>query len=131
MRQNLKSNNNKNSNKPLSQILGEFWSSTSLHGLPRVFTAENFILKGVWAVVFCVALGLLCWNTNQLLTKYFSYPAKVRLVLKSADKQIFPAVTVCNLNPVSKSKLVCLNQELATMDEYMTSEIEKFHSKSV
>ncbi len=40
-----------------------------------------------------------------------------------ADVIPFPAVTVCNLNPVPRSKLLCANFELATVDEYMPSKL--------
>ena len=29
----------------------------------------------------------------------------------------FPAVTICNSNPVPKSKLLCSNYDLATLDD--------------
>lgn len=76
MRRNFVENKRNSNNKSFNTISGEFWTSTSLHGLPRVFTADNILLKAVWALVFCIAFALLCWNTTQLLTKYFGYPAK-------------------------------------------------------
>lgn len=45
-------------------------------------------------------------------------------MVDSTDRLPFPAVTVCNMNPVPRSKLLCTNFELATLDEHLSNYIQ-------
>ncbi|CAN2391385.1 Amiloride-sensitive sodium channel [Pristimantis euphronides] len=51
-----------------------------------------------WLVLFLVTFGLLYWQFALLFGQYFSYPVSISVNVNS-DKLLFPAVTVCTLNP--------------------------------
>ena len=42
----------------------------------------------------------------------------------SGDRLPFPAVTVCNMNPVPRSRLLCSNFDLATIDEHLSNYVQ-------
>lgn len=48
----------------------------------------------------------------------------MQITIRSADRLPFPAVTVCNMNPIPRSQLLCSNYELATVDEYLTNYVQ-------
>jgi len=45
----------------------------------------------------------LLYNLVQMTTKYLQYPVSVKLRVDHEPQLTFPAVTVCNLNPVRRS----------------------------
>ncbi|KAI9552641.1 putative amiloride-sensitive sodium channel [Daphnia sinensis] len=91
------------------KMLKEFCDTTSIHGL-KYITEENshWLKRAMWTLVFLGGIlfsGYFCW---QMWNKWEDSP-----VLMSLDsnryplKNIpFPAVTICNVNKVSKTKLL-------------------------
>ena len=59
------------------------------------------------ATMGCV--GGLLYQSYKLVTNYISYDVNVKVSLKHARHITFPAVTVCNNNPVKKSMISHLN----------------------
>ncbi len=57
-----------------------------------------------WVVMLCLATGVLLTDLVFLGRVYFSYPVAVKVRLEREEGLVFPAVTVCNLNPVRSSK---------------------------
>jgi len=45
----------------------------------------------------------LLYNTVQLTIKYLDYPVSVKFHVDHQQQLTFPAVTVCNMNPVKRS----------------------------
>ncbi|KAI9552640.1 putative amiloride-sensitive sodium channel [Daphnia sinensis] len=91
------------------KVLKEFCDTTSIHGL-KYITEENIhVLKRVmWTLVFLGGILFSGYFCMQMWNKWEDSP-----VLMSLDsnryplKNIpFPAVTICNVNKVSKTKLL-------------------------
>uniref|UniRef100_A0A914DV03 Uncharacterized protein n=1 Tax=Acrobeloides nanus TaxID=290746 RepID=A0A914DV03_9BILA len=76
------------------------WCST--HGIPYIARSTKKFWIWFWVIATLVASGILIWQTVILLKKFFSFPVTIQYELKF-DQHIFPAVTVCNLNPYKKS----------------------------
>lgn len=45
----------------------------------------------------------------------------------SVDRLPFPAVTVCNMNPVPRSRLLCSNFDMATVDEHLSNYVQSMN----
>ncbi|KAG7155321.1 Acid-sensing ion channel 5-like [Homarus americanus] len=76
------------------------------------FDMENLIRSRSWIrrVVWMIVVGvMLSWGTFQcykVIAEYMTYPKKVSIGVEEDMTAEFPAVTVCNLNPLaSKDKL--------------------------
>ena len=68
-----------------------------------VFFATGIGKKLLWTLVAlasCVGLG---YNAYLLTSAYFAYRVKVNVEMKHLNQVIFPAVTVCNHNPIEKT----------------------------
>ncbi|KAF2354278.1 Ets domain [Trinorchestia longiramus] len=79
----------------------EFLDSFTVHGPARIRGAQHILRRLVWLVFFlvCFVYGLLqCWKVYQ---EYISYPKSVTIELKYESPVMFPAVTLCNLNPIN------------------------------
>ena len=56
----------------------------------------------LFLVMFAV---LMTWQVSVSVMKYYSYPVKIQMLYKNAGQVVFPAVTICNLNPLRVSVL--------------------------
>lgn len=76
-----------------------FCNNTSIHGAIRLVCSRNNRMKtAFWLILFLVTFGLMYWQFGLLFGQYFSYPVSITVNVNS-DKLLFPAVTVCTLNP--------------------------------
>lgn len=76
-----------------------FCNNTTIHGAIRLVCSQHNRMKTVfWAVLWLCTFGMMYWQFGQLFGEYFSYPVSLNINLNS-DKLIFPAVSICTLNP--------------------------------
>lgn len=76
-----------------------FCNNTTIHGAIRLVCSQHNRMKTVfWAVLWLCTFGMMYWQFGLLFAEYFSYPVSLNINLDS-DKLVFPAVTVCTLNP--------------------------------
>lgn len=76
-----------------------FCNNTTIHGAIRLVCSQHNRMKTVfWAVLWLCTFGMMYWQFGQLFGEYFSYPVNLNINLNS-DKLIFPAVSICTLNP--------------------------------
>jgi len=80
---------------------------SSVHGLPRSTKDENPMwLKVFWAAIFLGGFGAFIYFFQAQINTYLSYPSTTSTSYSYAPNVGFPAVTVCNLNPVKQSALL-------------------------
>lgn len=76
-----------------------FFQTVSIRGVPRIFTSKQIIIAIFWLLTVLLCFGILLWQLCLLLIKYFAYPYSTTSNEESSHP-IFPAVSICNLNPV-------------------------------
>lgn len=54
-----------------------------------------------------------------LFSDYFSYPVSVSIRLEDTSGLLFPAVTICNLNPIRRRQICESDDSLLSMPEDM------------
>ncbi|NXJ04403.1 ASIC1 protein, partial [Odontophorus gujanensis] len=59
----------------------------------------------LWLLAFLGSLALLIHVYTKCVGLYFQYPHSTQLEEATARNKIFPAITLCNLNPVRFSRL--------------------------
>ncbi|XP_028675304.1 acid-sensing ion channel 2 isoform X1 [Erpetoichthys calabaricus] len=79
---------------------------TRIHGLRYVYSRNSsFQHRALWLLAFCTSLGcLLSWSSNRFLY-LLSFPTHTKFHMEWAKELAFPAVTICNNNPVRFSKM--------------------------
>uniref|UniRef100_A0A914P3E6 Uncharacterized protein n=1 Tax=Panagrolaimus davidi TaxID=227884 RepID=A0A914P3E6_9BILA len=65
---------------------------------------KNKKWKLFWFAVFIITLAAGLWYGSTAIQDYLSYPSQVRYYDAEIQELPFPAVTVCNLNPMDKNK---------------------------
>ncbi len=63
------------------------------------------VKKAFWEVMVIATIILLLYNLISITVSYFSYDVSVVIKLSHESKLTFPAVTVCNMNPLRRSSL--------------------------
>ncbi|KAF1770424.1 hypothetical protein GCK72_002242 [Caenorhabditis remanei] len=86
-----------------------FSSTTTMHGPKRIFYGKG-VARAFWVLIVGLALAMLIFQIVVLLQMYFSKPtlSQVSFIVNEGGMD-FPAVTVCNFNPIKKSYVRELN----------------------
>lgn len=79
---------------------------TRLHGLRHMCSRRAALpRRALWVLAFCTALGLLLsWSSNRLL-HWLSFPSHTQVRTEWSRQLAFPAVTLCNNNPLRFPRL--------------------------
>ncbi|XP_037561245.1 acid-sensing ion channel 1-like [Dermacentor silvarum] len=96
------------------------YSQSTVPGFIQMAQARNPFRIIIWFVAF-VGLGSVALsNLYELMHEYFQYPLTVNIRLEDVNNVEFPAVTLCNLNPVRKSQLCGQETDLDyTLQEFL------------
>lgn len=77
-----------------------FWEFTSIGGLVQFRSTNLKVSKIIWLVLFLVASILTFLNIERVISEYLARKVNTITNLKSGQSLGFPAVTICNENPV-------------------------------
>ncbi|CAH1780888.1 unnamed protein product [Owenia fusiformis] len=86
-------------------LLTDFANNTTLHGLPRVITSAQLIRKFVWFCIFFGSFGYFSFQVAELINDYYKWPVLIRSEMKLRTFMEVPAVTICNMNMLRRSKI--------------------------
>ncbi|XP_070542006.1 amiloride-sensitive sodium channel subunit gamma-like [Ptychodera flava] len=86
-------------------LLGNVMTNSTVHGLPNIRRAQSVPKRIFWSISFLTAVGLFIGFSSTLIKHYFEYEVDVSVSVTFERDLAFPAVTICNLNPLRKSLL--------------------------
>ncbi|XP_069506802.1 amiloride-sensitive sodium channel subunit alpha-like [Ambystoma mexicanum] len=110
------------------ELFDFFCNNTTIHGTIRLACSPHNRMKtAFWVVLFIVTFGLLYWQFALLFGQYFSYPVSINMNVNS-DKLLFPAVTVCTLNPYRYMAVMDDLEELDRLTEQTLHELYGYNS---
>ncbi|XP_076462602.1 uncharacterized protein LOC143294964 isoform X2 [Babylonia areolata] len=95
----------------LQRILLRFADRTSMQGVPYIRTSESAKARLAWVLLSLMCLLLLGGHLYYLSAVYYSFPKHSTLEL-GFSPLAFPALTFCNVNPVRRSRLQHVPEEL-------------------
>ena len=87
----------------------EFVESTTLHGIRYVFRSDSKFRRFIWFLCVLCCVLVFVWTSTDLLQSYLNIEVVTRVSVVHQDNTPFPAVTICNFNPVRASYLIHLN----------------------
>ncbi|CAJ0951735.1 unnamed protein product [Ranitomeya imitator] len=91
-----------------------FCDNTTIHGTIRLnCSRRNKMKTGFWLVLFFCTFGMMYWQFGETFRQYWSYPTSLAILLQTR-KNVFPSVTVCNLNPYRFGQV---NEYLKQLDQ--------------
>ncbi|XP_046551052.1 amiloride-sensitive sodium channel subunit beta-like [Haliotis rubra] len=90
--------------KTAKSVTAEFADMTSMMGVNYIHHSRRLWSKGIWLIIVLGGCAAMLFHLSYLGKVYFLYPIQTKLEL-GFDSLSFPAVTVCNINPIRVSKL--------------------------
>ena len=81
------------------------------------------VAAAIWAVIYLGAIFCLLFQAYDLFEDYFSYPTNINIDVLTWKQIDFPAITVCNINPLRKSYVLRDRRyrNIALLDNYLLS----------
>uniref|UniRef100_A0A8C8SJ93 Sodium channel epithelial 1 subunit delta n=1 Tax=Pelusios castaneus TaxID=367368 RepID=A0A8C8SJ93_9SAUR len=91
-----------------------FCKNTTIHGTIRlVCSSSNKMKTAFWTLLFLASFGMLYWQFALLFSQYWTYPVIMTMSVHSEPK-MFPAITLCNLDP---HRFDQVSEKLAQLDK--------------
>ncbi|XP_041359758.1 degenerin unc-8-like [Gigantopelta aegis] len=91
-------------NSAMRAIAVRFAENTSMVGVPYIHHSTAWYAKLAWVLFLLAGLGAMTFHLYHLSDTYFAWPKHTTVVL-GFESLKFPAITVCNINPVKMSQL--------------------------
>ncbi|XP_030852712.1 amiloride-sensitive sodium channel subunit alpha [Strongylocentrotus purpuratus] len=113
--------------RSVTSLFSYFLENTTFHGLPRIFGAPFFLEKLFWVLAFLTCLGVFTYQGTKIVKDYISYPYSTRTDIITESSLDFPAVTICNVNMMRRSKLVDTRfEDLIELDGDATGDTDDY-----
>uniref|UniRef100_A0A8C8AX78 Sodium channel epithelial 1 subunit delta n=1 Tax=Otus sunia TaxID=257818 RepID=A0A8C8AX78_9STRI len=76
-----------------------FCKNTTIHGTIRLVCSDSNRMKtAFWTLLLLASFGMLYWQFALMFSQYWAYPIVLTMSMHSEPK-MFPAITICNLDP--------------------------------
>ncbi|CAL1539952.1 unnamed protein product [Lymnaea stagnalis] len=98
----------------VGHILSKYADVCSLNGVVFIKSSKTWTMKLIWACLLVTAIGFMGFHLYSLFATYFEYKKHTQIDLTFSNLQ-FPAVTICNANPIRKSKKSLASTDLNTV----------------
>ncbi|XP_031520883.1 acid-sensing ion channel 3 isoform X1 [Papio anubis] len=83
-----------------------FASNCSMHGLGHVFGPGSLSLRrGMWAAAVVLSVATFLYQVAERVRYYREFHHQTALDERESHRLVFPAVTLCNINPLRRSRL--------------------------
>uniref|UniRef100_A0A1I7ZPP2 Amiloride-sensitive cation channel 5 n=1 Tax=Steinernema glaseri TaxID=37863 RepID=A0A1I7ZPP2_9BILA len=84
----------------------EFSGLTTYHGLVRIYNSRTWPSRIFWCVTVLSCLSLFMIHSGILLWGFYQKPTVTQInIMVPRDGLLFPDVTICNINPVSLTRI--------------------------
>ena len=79
----------------------------------------------IWILIYLGLMATFSYSLYRIIDKYRKYPTNMEITIVSASWLEFPAVTICNENPVQKSLIsrLKLHKDLKYLDNYIHNHV--------
>ena len=88
----------------------------------------RWFLQVAWLIIYIALITCLLFQFAKLIKMYFDYPTDIDIEIISKSQLEFPAVTVCNENPLRKSLVgrIVEYEDLLLLDRFVMSSVQSF-----
>lgn len=88
-----------------------------MQGVPHIINTRLTYAKLIWTILLVLAIGAMLLHLYYLISQYVSWQKQTKIELSFSNIQL-PAVTICNMNVVSKLGLQMASKELRDLVAY-------------
>ncbi|XP_069503495.1 amiloride-sensitive sodium channel subunit gamma [Ambystoma mexicanum] len=86
----------------LYELMQWYCLTTNTHGCRRIVVSKGRLRRLIWILLTLVAVGLIFWQCALLIMSFYSVSVSITVTFQ---KLVFPAVTICSLNPYKYSQI--------------------------
>ncbi|KAM4703181.1 epithelial sodium channel subunit delta [Rhinophrynus dorsalis] len=105
-----------------------FCGNTTIHGTVRLnCSRRNKMKTSFWVVLFLVSFAMMYWQFGDIANQYWLYPTTTTIKLQ-AKSELFPAVTICNLNPYRFDKVDRYINQLDNLAQETLSSLYEYNA---
>lgn len=97
-------------NASLKAKLSSIASESNVHGVSRIISDRPIYLRLLWLLAFLGLFGFGFYQVSSIFSTFLQYPTKTDVKVKF-DALPFPAITICNMNIMKKSKSGLIQSE--------------------
>nr|XP_009481490.1 PREDICTED: amiloride-sensitive sodium channel subunit alpha-like [Pelecanus crispus] len=91
-----------------------FCKNTTIHGTIRLVCSDSNRMKtAFWTLLLLASFGMLYWQFALMFSQYWAYPVVLTMSIHSEPK-MFPAITICNLDPY---RFELVSEHLVQLDQ--------------
>ena len=87
--------------------------------VPQTAT-QHPVLKIAWIIAYLGVTAMFLYQFSELVENYSKYPTNIQINIETARSLKFPAVTVCNENPIRKSQVERVRSLRGLMNSFLT-----------
>lgn len=84
----------------------DFCAHTSAHGLGQAAAASSWKTRVLWLLIFISAFIVAATQIYMTIHDFLQYPTQTKVTLIKKERLAFPGVTICNLNPVTRTNII-------------------------
>ena len=88
--------------------------TSRIEGVNNIFVGRSKIRRSIWLLIFLAATGGCIYSVADRILYFMSKPSVTTVSVHMETNLDFPAVTICNINPVKKSFL----KEMGLLDAF-------------
>ena len=85
----------KNQKRAKKNVMVEYASRTTMHGLPNLVSSERFFVKVMWFVVILMGISATTYIIFNCLIDYMNWNVVTTIDVRRENTMVFPAVTLC------------------------------------
>ncbi|VDI36236.1 Hypothetical predicted protein [Mytilus galloprovincialis] len=95
----------------LLEKLKEHGNNSNIHGISHILGRKNNFRRLLWIIPFLLLAGFAAYQLFNVLALYKSYPTQTNVKLDFKPLKM-PAITICNMNPIRRTKVDELSSAL-------------------
>ncbi|CAC5392845.1 unnamed protein product [Mytilus coruscus] len=104
--------------KSFKRLLERFAEKTSMQGVAYINSAKVWYAKVIWTFLLVTCTAGMGLHLYYLINQFMQFPVQTKIELGFSNL-IFPAVTICNVNPIRMSKLGMASQQIQSLVEQL------------
>ncbi len=99
------------------EIISQFASGTSIHGIPHIQSSRKCYSKTFWIVAFITATMFLTYGFVTLIDKYLQYDIKISSI-QERKAVAFPDITLCPYRAMDISVIKSFHNRFRETDDF-------------
>jgi hypothetical protein len=108
----------------LKALLNGWAGSSTIHGYSRIFQTDKWPLKILWLLFSLGSTGFLAYLVSKSIMDYLTHEVVTKIRVYNEVPLEFPTVTICNINPFTKTAADNLFDEILSQNGHSNTDDE-------